>query len=529
VIRTFSGLWAARRGLAIRPEKTIDQAELSYPMPLEIYSYKDWMTDTRGAMTTIRSRELKDLDEAIKIYEQNKDKPNYNAVKARLATWKMVNGGSAKLNGELLWKSNLHNARGAIAKLDERLWQEYPALDSMVETSMADARLGVVYFLSQIKPEASYGKLAKEIKKSFGEGSNTGGGGDGSGGGSDVAPAQNSRVESVWNTITDHVREDFNGEGIEDAISAAVENVLPEIRKQIAGVLDECKEIGAGVAKAIKNFRRVARLEELVKGVTVLPGHPSLMAARVTKLVEDSAWDGVKDAVKSAVQTSITAVSGGMSKIVTAVGGAIYAVYKFVKRYLEIRAINKIIGEAADYWAEKTIQHDPEKFNGWFARITEKVPILAALTLNAGICGSLASFIQLYPLTDGGPGVGANAESLQSQSSGSAYQGKLKRCASRLIREYEVKFSSSEKMVATCLAHGAEGDLIHEEANSGMKAWLWKMAQANALAAKVVKKVMKTSTAIPGSKAALSPTGRSRSGAVAQETGRQRGTTVYGA
>jgi len=357
------------------------------------------------------------------------------------------------------------------------------------QADMANARLGAIYLLANLQVKTSSTLLAKGIYRLYegAKGTKTVA--------EAVAPGAVEATASFWSTLTEHVKIDFpstSGGWVSEALDEAQKVLFPTIVQEVGGILVSVKNVVTGTKKAIENFRRLARLEELLDGVNIMEGAPSIIAERVTQLVSDDAWDGVATAAVSAAKAAFEGLTGGIGQAVTAIGNAIYAVYKFVKRYLEKKRIQAYCVKAREYWIKRSegtaIQNDAKAFGRWFAEITKESPILAALTLNSGICGDAQRFVHLYPLTKWQNEV---VDQLRKDAFARAVRGldKLKRCASRLIRDYELEFSSSDKMVSGLLTHGKEIDLIHDESVSGFKAWLFKKSQTSSKAGWLARKL----------------------------------------
>ena len=354
------------------------------------------------------------------------------------------------------------------------------------KSDMENARLGVVYLLSKLKVQSSWPTVAKEIYRV----------GEGAKGAKTVAaavlPAGMENTHSFWITLIEQVKIDFHFGPVGDALEEAQKVLYPQIVQELGSILVSVTQVVTGTKKAIDNFRRLARLEELLDGVNIIEGAPSIIAERVTQLVSDDAWDGVATAAVSAAKAAFEGLTGGIGQAVTAIGNAIYAVYKFVKRYLEKKRIQAYCVKAREYWIKRSegtaIQNDAKAFGRWFAEITKESPILAALTLTSGICGDAQRFVHLYPLTKWQNEV---VDQLRKDAFSRAVRGldKLKRCASRLIRDYELEFSSSDKMVSGLLTNGKEIDLIHDESVSGFKAWLFKKSQTSSKAGWLARKL----------------------------------------
>jgi hypothetical protein len=356
------------------------------------------------------------------------------------------------------------------------------------QSDMENARLGVVYLLANLKVSSSLAAMAKEVYRE----------GAGAEGAKQLKkqllPADTGNTETFWSTLSDQVKVDFSFGPVGDALEEAKKVLYPQIVQQLGGILASVKSVATGTKKAIDNFRRLARIKELLDGVNIMEGAPSIMAERVTKLVNDDAWDGVATAAVSAAKAAFEGLTAGVGQAVTAIGNAIYALYKFVKRYFERKRIEATCAKAREYWHTQTesgaIQKDAKAFGRWFADVTKESPILAALTLTSGICGDAQRFVYLYPLTLT-KWQNDVVDQLRKDAFARAVRGldKLKRCASRLIREYELNFGSDDKMVAGLLTHGKEIDLIHDESVSGLKAWLFKKSQTSKAAGWLARKL----------------------------------------
>ncbi|HWC89669.1 MAG TPA: hypothetical protein VG433_08440 [Pirellulales bacterium] len=88
-------------------------------MPAAVVSHADWMKETAVTMR-IRSSQLKELDAAIKKFEELSTKEAFDAIKLKLTGWKNLKGAG--------WKTNDRNKSGMITKLDNQItagWKDF--------------------------------------------------------------------------------------------------------------------------------------------------------------------------------------------------------------------------------------------------------------------------------------------------------------------------------------------------------------------------------------------------------------------
>jgi hypothetical protein len=88
-------------------------------MPATVVSHAEWMKETAVTMR-IRSSQLKELDAAIKKFEELSTKEAFDAIKLKLTGWKNLKGAG--------WKTNDRNKSGMITKLDNQItagWKDF--------------------------------------------------------------------------------------------------------------------------------------------------------------------------------------------------------------------------------------------------------------------------------------------------------------------------------------------------------------------------------------------------------------------
>lgn len=80
---------------------------------MPIPSFQTWMTETKLGVTRPRSSQLKEIDDAIQLYERTKNDANLFRIKNAYEDWKRSKGPA--------WKASDRNKGGAITRLDQEL------------------------------------------------------------------------------------------------------------------------------------------------------------------------------------------------------------------------------------------------------------------------------------------------------------------------------------------------------------------------------------------------------------------------
>jgi hypothetical protein len=180
------------------------------------------------------------------------------------------------------------------------------------------------------------------------------------------------------------------------------------------------------------------------KGVKLAFGHPKTLVKGIDRGITRALLEGIYETVKSAVSLGLNAASLGGAAIVDAVTGIVESAVKIIWRVAESKVINTFIKDAKDFWNARgtsTAMHlDSRKFDNWLKPATQKVPVIAAVTLGTGIAGDKMRLLQMY--------TGAGKVISESDfKAGVSYLDRMKRSGARLIERGGLEFSSNDPVI----------------------------------------------------------------------------------
>lgn len=436
--------------------------------------YSEWIDSTKLRLRR-RSKELLGLDQAIEFYGKKPTPEALLVVKQTFEIWQRATGAG--------WRNSPRNHRGAMNRLDNELQGHAgPAAD------MDNARLGVLYLFGNTKIHYHVGGFLLEtalatkagigeVKDALHPGPDCSTWGDwkksydpwsaaGREGASVTTPLLDTRDEIArekgWslgrihellldfaNRIAKHVAEEY--QKIRDqpaaifdcdaAVSAAknlilvlAQHIWKSVKDQVGGLA----EVFKGLVNTTDAVCKKIKAAWLSRGVLMRSGHP---AAICETLESSMTWDmgrGLYDLCKGVLLTAATGLGAVGGALVGLLVSALEAITKLIWRTMEVRAIRRILDQAAGFWrdyrrgaAAAGALHQPtnltrgtgllagEKmktsagfhtdvagFHPWFRTAVLQFPLLAALALTSGICGDKMRFIDMmtYDLTGAGQG-----------------------------------------------------------------------------------------------------------------------------
>lgn len=173
-------------------------------------------------------------------------------------------------------------------------------------------------------------------------------------------------------------------------------------------------------------------------------GHPKTLVKGIEKGLTRGMLEGLYELAKSALSVGLNAASLGAASIVDAIAAVAEAAVKIIWRVAEVKALQKFTRQAREYWTGSTpgqgIHMDQMKFDNWIRPMTQKVPVVAAVTLGSGIAGDKMRFLQMYT----GEG---NIISASDFKAGVKYLDQMKRAGSRLIERSDIEYGSSDPLI----------------------------------------------------------------------------------
>jgi hypothetical protein len=184
------------------------------------------------------------------------------------------------------------------------------------------------------------------------------------------------------------------------------------------------------------------------KGVNLVKGHPETLIKGIESGLNRALLEGLYETAKSSLLLGLNIASYGAASIIETVAGLIETVTKMIWRFAERCAIRLFCSEAKGFWNARSesnsIHFDSMKFDNWLRGMTNKVPVVAAVTLGTGIAGDKMRFLQMY--------TGEGMVISQSQfDNGVKYLDQMKRTGSRVMERSELEFESDDPTIAGLL------------------------------------------------------------------------------
>lgn len=194
------------------------------------------------------------------------------------------------------------------------------------------------------------------------------------------------------------------------------------------------------------------------KGVRLVQGHPETLVKGIESGLTRSLLEGLYETAKSSLLLGLNIAGSGAASIIDAVAGIIESATKLIWRIAEYLILKKFSREAKTYWTAKSesnsIHLDSMKFNKWLKGYTNKVPLIAAVTLGSGLAGDKMRFLQMY--------TGEGMVISQNQfDAGVSYLDQMKRTGSRLMERGGLEFDSDDRVIAGCLKLAKQHDIVH--------------------------------------------------------------------
>lgn len=207
------------------------------------------------------------------------------------------------------------------------------------------------------------------------------------------------------------------------------------------------------------------------KDVRLTFGHPKTLVTGVEQGLTRALLEGIYETARSAVSIGLNAASFGGAVIVDAIAAIAEAVVKLIWRVAEYKIVNTFIASAKTFWSARgtkaSIHLDSDKFDAWLKPATQKVPVIAALTLGAGVAGDKMRFLQMY---SGDGGIITDSQF----KSGVKYLDGMKRAGARLLERSDMEFESADPVIAGLLKLARSHDLV--ESKSSLPHRLFRIA-----------------------------------------------------
>jgi hypothetical protein len=356
-------------------------------------NYDDWKKKTYSR-TKRRSKELKSLDETIKEYSKNEVPAVLMMVKQTFEVWKRSKG----LGEE--WKRSSRNDKHALTQLHNELNGI-----NVHEDDMDNARLGIIYFLGNIRggnnnlnlllqgglsvassglaiasalgPSAPKVSFENALQQSYNPVSGTQREGQ---------SVTKSLIDNAYKTSREHESEKLSlskiismlmeyvkkiGKDIfteiqkisnqpttifhSDMAVKALKNLITVLAKQLFDKLKGQVGGGLNVFKGIVNTTNACA--EAVKayhmrmGVQLMPGHPGAICDAIHKSLNYGICYGLYDLLKGSAVLGASFLGGVGSTIFNLVVSIIETITRLLYRIKEMKKINAFLAETSTHWA----------------------------------------------------------------------------------------------------------------------------------------------------------------------------------
>jgi hypothetical protein len=348
---------------------------------------------------------------------------------------------------------------------------------------LENSRLGVIYFLGNLRVDFSPEQSATELKnkglallESKAGSSKIGGkvvtaakrvGG--------VVESIDKFVDEIAVAIRKWLVERFNI--AESDAELAIQHVRYNLPPLIYGIQGELRKqaddfgltgVASGLFTAITKTIEYFNLRHAGSGVVLESGHPDIVAASIQRSVAKSALAGLAEAALAGAKAALAAFTAGAGLIVNKVAGVIEALLRFAVRFCDALTLRKIFADSRERWTSRgqtdALQKRASEFAEWFKKVCDRSPVVAALVMNCGIAGDAMRFLQVCT-SDG-------VLLTQGQfDKGVTYLNALKSSAGDLIMQCqaEMRISSPDPICSALLKHAGEIGLIQKEAGSSWR------------------------------------------------------------
>ena len=443
-------------------------------MAIELIDSKSWLART-SAVGFFRSDELKELDAALKAYEQGKTDANLSKVRRAFATWKLKEG--------MGWRQSRRNTTGAFSKLEELL---DPRAATPYDDALAHSRKGLIYLFSAVEVEMGMGKILVEGAFDMFDGV------------SDVVgnmpemvskaatgarkvslkllesksdskpvgpkmgapPAQRTLWERIKETFTEYAKKLYNllktkyADFVNSSTSEKADTIWTYVQKIVnfvsGNVLTSAIPfLGASfdVVNGIKDttvacYHRYMAYS-LGKGVVLNEGHPGVIAASIERAMNLGIGKGLYDTFKGAGNLAMQAASFGGAAIVSLVITGCELIAKVLYRLWETSGMRTFFADCKKRWTAKdTIYESAPDFTEWYSKAAYALPCLSALAVNSGITGDKMAYLTMF--TDGTQKVAITQAKFDQ---GVSYVEKLKSWSLSYLEDTGYDFDSTDPLV----------------------------------------------------------------------------------
>jgi hypothetical protein len=196
-------------------------------------------------------------------------------------------------------------------------------------------------------------------------------------------------------------------------IKSITMTVVKEVAKAAVPFVSAGKDVLSGVCECFSAIKmRVGAWWERRK-IQIMEGHPELLANSIEGVMNKGILKGLWALIKGAVQVALAATLPGAQSLVGAIATGVEWVIKFCFRLYEQSKLNSFFIEARRLYQEERalttkrdgqlilhtsggLINDLDKFKAFFQKGCDASPLIAMLTLNSGICGSLMTLVNMF-------------------------------------------------------------------------------------------------------------------------------------
>lgn len=221
------------------------------------------------------------------------------------------------------------------------------------------------------------------------------------------------------------------------------------------GYVSTAGDIYSGVKKGVDGAKRWVEQMYAGYGVKLLGGHPAVISRALATYSVTMFVLGAKDVVGGGMKIAAMAAgdaAGGVGSLIATILGILANIYTFVDKVLQRYRLKNTFTFAREQWklrgSENWIGAEHKKFAEWFQGAVSETPVVAGLTLLSGYAAHPYRFAQLLD-----PG---DKLVTQSQFDKAAdYIQKLKQLGTDMVKAwvktYETTFEAKEAYVANRL------------------------------------------------------------------------------
>ena len=398
----------------------------------ELYRYEDWIAKTK-AIGRRRSREFRALDDTIRLYERFPSRRTLLDVALRFQEWKLSKGINT-------WMFSVRNKNGMMHELAGKLGQIVETqVPAYMRPDMDNARKGILYLFGNTEIDTNIFSLVVQsginiatagaaVNRDTGAsaaglmtentGTNIGTlmipGGAVLDGADTALLSATGEDRQLGNKLVAWLRdlaekliatmaEKFGDYGLTIKALKNLINVLASVLlKAAAPFIKSGMDIVSGLTKAgaaaVQRFKAWSH----GKGVSILAGHPSEIISAIKRAMTTSIFEGLYTALKGIgdlAMDGLSVLSAGATVVAKVVVAAVEALIKVIWRLYEIFMMKSFFREANDHWQRRdseAFHRNFVDFNRWYKGYCLKVPTVAMLTLNSGICGDKMRFLNMF-------------------------------------------------------------------------------------------------------------------------------------